>query len=1127
MKKATIFLALICLIAACIPTAGETEPPPAPSPVLSPSLSEGQSAGEEAAAEEVEAEDEAEESILSQAEGEPAPPAPAGAAEASPEPGMIDKWSLWVDGPHLRGANIWQAVVIPELDGNEFKGTGRVGPPYSQEDFNRLAALGANYVSISGPGLFTESPPYTVDPGVEAHLDHLLAMIAEADMFATIGFRTGPGRSEFGLCCEGDSYFEGYFNDSVWEDQAAQDAWVEMWRYTAERYRDNPIVAGYKLMVEPNSAGVLLDIYDPDEFYAGYGGTLYDWNQLYPRLVDGIRQVDPDTPILVGGNGWSGVAWLPSLQPVDDRRTVYVVHQYEPQDQYTHQEPGAGNTYPGVFDTDYDGEDDRFDRAWLDNLLSPVDEFVTQNGAPVAVDEYGLARWQPGAAGFMDDQMALFEARGLNYALWEWQTSWAPFAEEVHAFDFRLGPDPDNRREVPNDLMDVITRYWARNTIRPSNLTDQPLSPPPAKPVEPQPGQDQATYETRPDGAVRLSDPPPGASDQNPAFSPDGDRLLFTRFENGYNDGPSALYLLDLTSGAASLLTAAPDSDNVNLPGTSWNAATGRITFASDRQDADEVWTLAGDGSDLYRVTHHTTPGYFIEPSFSPDGAWIVFEADPAAPEEQQQGSIWKVRADGSSLAQLTDGPGGGSDDRQPNWSPSGERILFQRRLPGSDDWNLYTMTPDGGDLRQVTFSPAGDTDASWSPDGRRIVYSSDHGGLPVPNIFVIPAEGGQPVRVTDDETHEDGAPSWSPDGRWIAFESHPGQDEDTPAALWLIAAPALEQTPTTPPTNDTPSEARLAGVRRWLYLIDVDLEPETVDRIADSTYDMVVLDFIPSEANNTGYPMAEVVERLHNAPQPKLVVAYIDIGQAEDYRTYWQPGWGIGEPEWIVALDPDGWQGNFPVAYWHDEWRDIWLGEGGYLPAILEAGFDGVYLDWVEAYSDENVLAVAEQEGVDPRQEMIGWVEDIAGFGRAQRPGFIVIAQNAAELAADDGYLAIIDAIAQEQVWFDGGADNNPPGDCPLPRTEAEGDTETYRQSLSPPCREQYDQYPDSTLHVSSEEYLRYLTLARDKGEIIFTVDYALEPENIAWVYETSRALGFVPFVGNRALDRFLPPVP
>lgn len=335
------------------------------------------------------------------------------------------------------------------------------------------------------------------------------------------------------------------------------------------------------------------------------------------------------------------------------------------------------------------------------------------------------------------------------------------------------------------------------------------------------------------------------------------------------------------------------------------------------------------------------------------------------------------------------------------------------------------------------------------------------------------------------------------------------------------------EPSPAKSISDRIPSEVRLAEVDHWLYMIDVNLEPETVGRIAASDYDMVVLDFIPSEVNNIDYPMAEVVTRLHDAPHPKMVIAYIDIGEAEDYRTYWQDDWGIGNPEWIVGADPDGWEGNFPVAFWYDEWRVIWLGEDGYLQAILKAGFDGVYLDWVDAYSDEDVVNLAEEDGVDPEEEIVSWVGDIAEFTRAQRPDFMVIGQNAAELAEGDDYLEIIDAIAQEQVWFDGGADNDPPGDCPLPRTDAEVDTDEYIGSLSQPCRRYFESDPNSPLHVSSEEYLGYLTLAQSKGEIILTVDYALEPENVAWVYERSRGMGFVPFVGNRGLDRYVEPVP
>lgn len=343
------------------------------------------------------------------------------------------------------------------------------------------------------------------------------------------------------------------------------------------------------------------------------------------------------------------------------------------------------------------------------------------------------------------------------------------------------------------------------------------------------------------------------------------------------------------------------------------------------------------------------------------------------------------------------------------------------------------------------------------------------------------------------------------------------------------ITVPALAP-PATPLASDAGAAGRhdrLARVRNWFYYLKTDLDDDVWQRIVDSGYDMVVIDPIFTEAENSAYPTADLINRLHEAEHPKLVIAYIDIGQAEDYRTYWQEGWEIGDPDWIVALDPDGWEGNFPVAYWRDEWGDIWLGETGIMQALIDAGFDGVYLDWVEAYSDENVIFAAEQDGIDPVAEMKRWVADMAAFGRAQKPDLIVIAQNAAELAAHDDYLSVIDAIAQEQVWFDGGAEDRPPGDCPLPRTEAEVDSQAYFNQLPPDCKSVYRRYPESSLHTSSEWYLNHLKTAHDKGKVIFTVDYALEPENVAWVYRTARNLGFIPFVTERGLSIYLEPTP
>ncbi len=393
-----------------------------------------------------------------------------------------DEGALWAGPTLLRGANVYQRRVYPELDGSEFLGAGPLGPPYTQADFDRLAALGANYVNISHPGLFTEDPPYVLDPTVQANLDALLDMAAQAGLFAVITFRTGPGRSEFWAFWGEDTdsdpeegWFDPhYYNNRVWVDQAAQDGWVEMWRYTARRYRGNPVVVGYDLMCEPNANEVggypdtdPLDIWDPEEFYATYGGTLYDWNQLYPRIVAAIREEDPRTPILIGGMGYSAIDWLPYLKPVDDPRVVYTVHQYEPY-VYTHQEPpDLIRTYPGTFDADWDGEPERVDRAWLEDLLATVDAFQARYGVPVAANEFGVMRWEPGGDAFLADLMDLFEERGMNHALWLWETTWEPYVEEVNAFNFRLGPDPENTAEVPSTLMDTITAYWSRNTLRP------------------------------------------------------------------------------------------------------------------------------------------------------------------------------------------------------------------------------------------------------------------------------------------------------------------------------------------------------------------------------------------------------------------------------------------------------------------------------------------------------------------------------------------------------------------------------------------------------------------------------------------------------------------------------------
>jgi hypothetical protein len=338
---------------------------------------------------------------------------------------------------------------------------------------NNLDAMGANFVNISHPGLYTSTPPYEVDIDVQKNLDKLLEMIANADMFAVISFRTGPGRSEFAIF-PGETWYGDHYINTVWTDRSAQDAWVEMWRYTAERYKESAIVVGYDLMVEPNSADSVLgqSDFEPTDFYPAYANTLYDWNPLASRISYAIRGVDTKTPILIGGMGYSSVPWLPYVVPTGDSHTIYTVHQYTPQDVYTHQESDGANQYPGNYDVDYDGVADTFDINWLDSFLATVDTFMTANNVYVTVNEFGVHRWVPGGSEYMDDLMKLFEKRGMNHALWYWQQSFEPMQAEENSFNLRFGPDPSNLTEVQkSDLIEVIKKYWGYNTVRPSNTS--------------------------------------------------------------------------------------------------------------------------------------------------------------------------------------------------------------------------------------------------------------------------------------------------------------------------------------------------------------------------------------------------------------------------------------------------------------------------------------------------------------------------------------------------------------------------------------------------------------------------------------------------------------------------------
>ena len=102
----------------------------------------------------------------------------------------------------------------------------------------------------------------------------------------------------------------------------------------------------------------------------------------------------------------------------------------------------------------------------------------------------------------------------------------------------------------------------------------------------------------------------------------------------------------------------------------------------------------------------------------------------------------------------------------------------------------------------------------------------------------------------------------------------------------------------------------KLTEVKSWLLLLNNDLDPRSLEKIGQIPYDMVVVDHISSQKNVPETASGNAVKRLQRGPDGtrRPVIAYLNIGQAEDYRAYWKKGWRVGRPSFILGTDPDGW---------------------------------------------------------------------------------------------------------------------------------------------------------------------------------------------------------------------------
>ena len=220
-------------------------------------------------------------------------------------------------------------------------------------------------------------------------------------------------------------------------------------------------------------------------------------------------------------------------------------------------------------------------------------------------------------------------------------------------------------------------------------------------------------------------------------------------------------------------------------------------------------------------------------------------------------------------------------------------------------------------------------------------------------------------------------------------------------------------------------SAANTTTSPQWVYTLQLG----SVDRIKTVPTDNV--HYMISDYSTDGLKANQLSANDVKAikARAKTALSYLSIGEAESYRFYWNATWSkpSSKPSFLGLENPQ-WKGNYKVKFWDPKWKALIF---QYLDAILDAGWDGVYLDIIDAYYYWSDKQSAAKEGVAPLKEdvsaqrMMTFVKEIAAYGRQRNPNFLVFPQNAEEIIDYDddknSYLATVNGVGVEDVFYDG----------------------------------------------------------------------------------------------------------
>ncbi len=283
-------------------------------------------------------------------------------------------------------------------------------------------------------------------------------------------------------------------------------------------------------------------------------------------------------------------------------------------------------------------------------------------------------------------------------------------------------------------------------------------------------------------------------------------------------------------------------------------------------------------------------------------------------------------------------------------------------------------------------------------------------------------------------------------------------------------------------PENPFAPTRALSSVTNWVYQLQ---NPDSCT-LAHTNFDLVVTDY-SSDGSDAGRFSSGEVGRIRGSGKGKVVLAYMSIGEAEDYRFYWNSNWDnnhdgtpdAGAPAWLGPANPQ-FPNNYKVRYWDPAWQSIIF---SYLDKIEAAGFDGVYLDIIDAYEYWGPGGESGLNRPTAAADMVSFVKALTQHARTTggNPNFLIVPQNGEQLSAYPDYVQAVSAIGKEDTWYLG---NTP--------------------------------QPPSTIIQS----LANLDVFKAAGKPVFVIDYVTGQPQLTDFYSKAKSKGYFPYASTIALD-------